>query len=181
MKIPAHRNIVDLKYAWVIRWKNAILIEFKEIANIIRAIWLKVDKAMIFFMSCSQFAEILANIVVSDEIVIIRVIQYEFGKFNNRISKNTPAVTSVDEWTKAEIGVGAAIAAGSQAENGNWALFVNAAVVKRIKVIKGKFWFIVKFQLFEEISIAIDKIIKMSPTRLDRIVIHPDPDELGFW
>jgi hypothetical protein len=44
-----------------------------------------------------------------------------------RINKYTPAVTNVDEWTKADTGVGAAIAAGSQAENGIWALFVIAA------------------------------------------------------
>lgn len=33
----------------------------------------------------------------------------------------------MDEWTRAETGVGAAIAAGSQLENGIWALFVIAA------------------------------------------------------
>lgn len=36
----------------------------------------------------------------------------------NRNRRNTPAVTSVEEWTKAETGVGAAIAAGSHAEKG---------------------------------------------------------------
>ena len=41
-----------------------------------------------------------------------------------RINKKTPAVTRVEECTRAETGVGAAIAAGSQAENGIWALFV---------------------------------------------------------
>jgi len=35
-----------------------------------------------------------------------------------RINKYTPAVTRVDEWTKAETGVGAAIAAGNHAEKG---------------------------------------------------------------
>lgn len=35
-----------------------------------------------------------------------------------RINKYTPAVTKVEECTKAETGVGAAIAAGSQAEKG---------------------------------------------------------------
>jgi hypothetical protein len=35
-----------------------------------------------------------------------------------RISKYTPAVTKVEECTKAETGVGAAIAAGSQDEKG---------------------------------------------------------------
>jgi len=35
-----------------------------------------------------------------------------------RISKYTPAVTRVEEWTSADTGVGAAMAAGSHAENG---------------------------------------------------------------
>lgn len=33
----------------------------------------------------------------------------------------------MDEWTKADTGVGAAIAAGSHLENGIWALLVMAA------------------------------------------------------
>jgi hypothetical protein len=49
----------------------------------------------------------------------------------NRITKNTPAVTRVEECTKEEIGVGAAIAAGSQLLNGNWALFVNLPRISR--------------------------------------------------
>jgi len=36
-------------------------------------------------------------------------------------------VTNVDEWTNAETGVGAAMAAGSQAEKGICALLVQAA------------------------------------------------------
>jgi hypothetical protein len=36
----------------------------------------------------------------------------------NRIKRKIPAVTRVEECTRAETGVGAAIAAGSQAENG---------------------------------------------------------------
>lgn len=39
-------------------------------------------------------------------------------KLLNRINKYTPAVTSVDEWTSEDTGVGAAMAAGNQAENG---------------------------------------------------------------
>ena len=42
-----------------------------------------------------------------------------------------PAVTSVEEWTRAETGVGAAIAAGNQAENGIWALLVQAEIMIR--------------------------------------------------
>lgn len=40
--------------------------------------------------------------------------------------KITPAATKVEECTKEEIGVGAAIAAGNQEEKGNCALLVNA-------------------------------------------------------
>lgn len=50
----------------------------------------------------------------------------------NRISRNTPAVTSVDEWTSADTGVGAAIAAGSQEEKGIWALFVQADTISNV-------------------------------------------------
>jgi hypothetical protein len=38
--------------------------------------------------------------------------------------KYKPAVTRVEEWTRAEIGVGAAIARGSQGEKGYSALLV---------------------------------------------------------
>lgn len=58
--IPAHRNMVDLNIAWIIKWKKAMLIALIEIANIIMAICLKVDSAMIFFISISQLADILA-------------------------------------------------------------------------------------------------------------------------
>lgn len=50
--------------------------------------------------------------------------------------RNTPAVTRVDEWTRAETGVGAAIAAGSQLENGTCALLVIAAKVI-VSIIRG--------------------------------------------
>ena len=42
----------------------------------------------------------------------------------NRINRKIPAVTKVEECTKEDTGVGAAIAAGSHAENGIWALLV---------------------------------------------------------
>lgn len=58
--IPAQRNIVDLNKAWMIRCVKASIVELIEIANIIIAICLNVDNAMIFFKSCSQFADILA-------------------------------------------------------------------------------------------------------------------------
>jgi len=40
-----------------------------------------------------------------------------------------PAVTKVEECTNADTGVGAAIAAGNQDENGIWALFVQAEII----------------------------------------------------
>ena len=48
-----------------------------------------------------------------------------------RISKKTPAVTKVEEWTREETGVGAAIAIGSQEEKGIWALLVMKDIIKK--------------------------------------------------
>ena len=45
------------------------------------------------------------------------------NKIENRIIKKTPATTRVDEWIKAEAGVGASIASGSQTCEKNWAAF----------------------------------------------------------
>jgi len=45
-------------------------------------------------------------------------------------------VTRVEEWTKAEIGVGAAIAIGNQLEKGNSALFVIKVNVNRLISLK---------------------------------------------
>lgn len=79
------------------------------------------------------------------------------------------------------MGVGAAIAAGSQAENGNCALFVHEAIINNVK-IKPEF-ILTKKKLHEEVIkiIAIEIIIKASPTRFDKIVIVPDAPDLGFW
>ena len=48
-----------------------MLIENIEIAKSIIAIWLRVDKAIIFFISCSQLAEKPAIIIVIVEIDIM--------------------------------------------------------------------------------------------------------------
>lgn len=84
---------------------------------------------MIFFKSVSRFAPIPAINIVKIEIIINGFLtpQIFIGSLN-RINKYTPAVTRVEEWTRAETGVGAAIAAGNQAEKGIWALFVQAAI-----------------------------------------------------
>lgn len=57
--------------------------------------------------------------------------QFLSSNEQSRIRRYTPAVTRVEEWTKAETGVGAAIAAGSQAEKGICALLVIAASIIR--------------------------------------------------
>lgn len=58
--MPAHINIIDLNSAWIIKWKKAIFGAAIEMANIIIPICLSVDSAIIFFISCSQLADILA-------------------------------------------------------------------------------------------------------------------------
>lgn len=42
----------------------------------------------------------------------------------NRIIKKTPATTKVEEWIKAEAGVGASIASGNHTWKKNWAAFI---------------------------------------------------------
>jgi len=50
-------------------------------------------------------------------------------KKENRINKNNPAVTRVEECTKAEIGVGADIAKSNHLEKGKIAVFVKKAII----------------------------------------------------
>ena len=92
---------------------------------------LNVDRAMIFFMSISFIADTPAIIIVKAPTKQSHQLDLKsHSKRLKRISKNTPAVTRVDEWTKADTGVGAAIAAGNQEEKGIWALLVQADKIK---------------------------------------------------
>jgi hypothetical protein len=119
--------------------------------------------------------------VVAEETRIRMVIEIGWLRFMMRISRYTPAVTRVEECTKAEIGVGAAIAAGSQAENGYWALLEIAAIIKKIIIINGKCWFMFRFQFIFIVKIPILKSIAMSPRRFDKIVIVPEAADEKFW
>lgn len=78
------------------------------------------DRAIIFFRSDSVLAAVLDISIVEEPIKSRKMsrILLCIKKVCVRMSKNTPAVTSVEECTRAETGVGAAIAAGSQLENG---------------------------------------------------------------
>lgn len=129
MAVPAHKNNNALNRAWITKWKNANLYSPSAIANIIIPNWLSVDKAIIFLRSYSKFATSPDINIVNVETNNKKDLELKSNVFENRIRRYTPAVTRVDEWTRADTGVGAAIAAGSQAEKGIWALFVIAAKV----------------------------------------------------
>ena len=75
--MPAPINNRALNIAWVIRWKNLKWGRDKEIAPIITPSCLRVDRAIIFFMSHSNRADIPAINIV--EVATINKIVFEFG------------------------------------------------------------------------------------------------------
>lgn len=133
--------------------------------------WERVDIATIFFMSDSLQAKIPAISEVLRAVVIVSFFSVKFiNRTLNRDIRYTPAVTKVEEWTRDETGVGAAIAAGSQAEKGTWALFVKAPLIIKYPVILLMWLF-----LFNIISLnitAMAVIMKQSPSRLVKIVTN---------
>lgn len=139
------------------------------------------DKAIIFFKSCSQLADILAYKAVMEEVIIRINIVLGWLFDIIRIIRKIPAVTKVEEWTKAEMGVGADIAIGNQAENGNCALFVHLAVINMIKIKVDKISFILNSHEEEKIIIPIERRMKISPIRFLNKVIEPDLEDELFW
>lgn len=143
------------------------------------------DKAIIFLKSHSTAAASLDIVIVRIEDNIKMLENQENEDMNGwkRIRRNTPAVTNVEEWTRAETGVGAAIAAGSHLEKGIWALFVRDAIIinNNIRENEGVF---IKEGIYqwpcEHIKAILNKI-SASPIRLVRTVIIPALKELGFW
>ena len=142
------------------------------------------ERAITFFMSHSAMADrpaIHAVVAAANKRMNSKEgMFFKVGK--NRIKIKIPAVTRVEEWTRAETGVGAAIAAGSHLINGNWALFVIAVMIRRDPIIRwegedqgwsGSQWV---FRLH-----AIAKRIKMSPNRFVMAVIMAAPWDLGVW
>uniref|UniRef100_A0A194AL72 Uncharacterized protein n=1 Tax=Pinctada fucata TaxID=50426 RepID=A0A194AL72_PINFU len=75
-----------------------------------------VDSATTFFKSSSKTALDPATFIVKSEAIRRKSLTSDPPY---RISRYTPAVTSVDECTKDETGVGALIAAGNHALKGN--------------------------------------------------------------
>jgi hypothetical protein len=94
-----------------------------------------------------------------------------------RIKRYTPAVTKVDECTNAETGVGAAIAAGNQAEKGICALLVQAEITTITSNNQENF--IVVLVINKNLQFPYTNIIEIdtnkptSPNRLVKAVIIP--------
>jgi len=88
------------------------------------------------------------------------------------MSKKIPAVTSVEEWTNALTGVGAAMAAGSQDLKGYWALFVNAPTTKMKRASS-----LISLTPIQEVPAKAKdikrKIRRQSPIRLISSVVNP--------
>lgn len=141
------------------------------VINIILS-WLRVERATIFLMSHSVVEFILAITRVIILIVKIVVVAVEyFSVCSNRINMKIPAVTKVDEWTRAEIGVGAAIASVNHAENGIWALLENAAI-NVVTNILFSILFVICVIIHDLVSIILIMVIisMMSPARFIIIV-----------
>ena len=53
------------------------------------------------------------------------------NSIENLITKKIPATTSVDEWIRADAGVGASIASGNHTWKKNWAAFIPPEVTRQ--------------------------------------------------
>ena len=119
------------------------------------------ERATIFLKSFSLEASKEENLIeMTEKIIKIEAEEPSFNFSALFFITKRPAVTSVEEWTKEEMGVGADIAAGSQLEKGNVALLVKMMKTKNSKKIK-------RFFFTEAYSIKLKKNKnKISPKRL---------------
>lgn len=130
-KTPEQQNKRVLKKAWKNICIRARKIKLEAQKNMIILICLIVEKATTFLKSIS----ILAMIPPIKKVKILKQIKKSKVEHNLKLctifwTRKIPAVTSVEECTIAEIGVGADMAAGSQQERGNWALFLKLHKIK---------------------------------------------------
>ncbi len=65
--------------------------------------------------------------VTPPTIIVIMPATFQPRTGESLMIRKTPALTIVEEWSKAEVGVGATIAPKSQPENGIWAALVMPA------------------------------------------------------
>jgi hypothetical protein len=176
-------NSRALKIACIIRWINANKGPTSAQLVIISPRCLSVDKATTFFKSFSKSAINPAKIIVTIPLInnIIKAELFSIKNLENRTTKNTPAVTSVDECTREEIGVGAAIAAGNQFLKGNWALLVKLPKISnKTKASGTKNIFSIK-TLFLNIKLEKTIIRNPSPRRFVRAVFILALQEEEFW
>jgi len=164
----------------MIKWKQHNQTKLNLIIKNNKPIWLKVEKATTFLRSFSLIAVIPATSIVI-------ILKYNRVPFTHQSSSNalnlirikTPAVTNVLLWTREEIGVGAAIAAGNHLEKGNWALLV--ILIKttnketKIKVSDNLILFLVNINPVSKTNNT------PSPTRLLKKVIKLLFKDFQFW
>jgi len=150
--------------AWVLVWSNVRYFIIIEVVIIIIPNCDRVDIATIFFISFSLVAVSPAIMVVITAIaMIVFFTKFIFKTLLNRFSNHTPAVTRVEEWTKDEVGVGAAMAAGNQAVKGTCALLVTAAVT----IISFIYWCLIIFLHIMSFVVAINVRTATSPNRFE--------------
>lgn len=180
---PLTINKTDLNKAWVIRWKKANFFKSIESVNIINPICLKVENATISLQSNLHNANTPpTTIVEKDKIHRTDLEGTKLIKLWWRKIKYKPAVTNVDECTKDETGVGAAMALGSQNENGSWALLVNAVRMRKKESIKQLSWPKKnKFQVNQSTLSPKITIMQQSPNRLVYIVIKLEFNLFLLW
>ncbi len=185
IKEPAAIKREDLNRAWVIRWKNATIgAPIARVTNM-KDSCLRVDKAITFLKSRQNTALPLesrrVNLLITVSVHII--VGWKQGEV--RIIRYTPAVTKVEEWTRDETGVGAAMASGNHVQYGNMALLVMAAERTAKDNRKDMEKDIVVFKkTHEETSDSVMipvKIIKMSPIRFLITVVRPLPEGFIDW
>lgn len=138
-----------------------------------KLICLKVENAIIFFESVSCIA-IRPDINNVQTAIMNKFSSILFNNSKNRIIMKIPAVTKVDEWTKADTGVGAAIAFGNQEEKGIWALFVIAVMMKIVIVITFNHFICSKFHVLNNHINVMEKINIISPKRFIKKVSIPE-------
>jgi len=99
--------------------------------------------------------------------------------FINTMSIQIPAVTSVELWTKALTGVGAAIAAGNQLVNGHCALLVKAKIITMTSANLAGASLMLATPQEKNIVRTINN--KASPKRLTKNVSTPLLKLIQFW
>ena len=134
IKNPDCKNKHLLKKAWDNKWKKVKIKVPNLKIIIINPSWFKVLSAITFFISFSKNEQNPeTKKVATPKKKSIDSINFTQNKELYLIKIKMPAVTRVLEWTRALVGVGAAIAWGNHELKGNWALFV-------IKPKKKKNW-----------------------------------------